>query len=121
MIERMVAGANADQLLLSKTQFVDFAFKVAIGDDEWVVQLHKGKVSANRRTETAVQPAFTIRADADAWEDFSRPVPPPGTHDILALFEGERLDLEGDMLVLFRNLMLVKNILGKARRTGDAR
>jgi hypothetical protein len=120
MIERMVAGANADSMLATKGKFVDLSFELAVGDESWVVQFQRGKVSAGARRDFEGDPAFTIRAGADAWRDFCQPVPPPGTHDILALFEGERLTLSGDMLLLFRNLMLVKRVLAKARRSGDA-
>lgn len=120
MIERMLAGCESDSLLASKGKFVDLSFELGVGEQSWIVRLANGKVSATPHAEAKTKPTFSIRADSPAWDDFCKPVPPPGTHDILALFEGERLKLSGEMLQLFRNLMLVKRVLAHARKSKDA-
>jgi hypothetical protein len=118
MIEEMVARANADPVVRRRGNFVDVAFGIGIGPETWLVRIEKGRVSATSGGEGA---AFTLRAAADAWADFAKPVPPPGTHDILALFEGGRLDITGEALPLMRNLTAVKAVLDKMRATEEVK
>lgn len=119
MVEEMIARANADAQLKRRGKFVDVAFELGVGDERWLITVDKGTVFAAPRSASATKPQFSIRAGRDAWDDFRKPVPPPGTHDILALFEGERLEIDGDILPLMRNLMFIKLVLQKARMSGD--
>jgi hypothetical protein len=119
MIERMVARANSDASLRLRGKFVDMVFELGIGDKRWLVEVDKGLVSAKPRNASGVEPQFSIRAGKDAWDDFCKPVPPPNSHDILGLFEEERLEIDGDMVQFMRYLLFLKLMLVKARETGD--
>lgn len=118
MIEEMVARANGDPVLKKRGEFVDVAFELGVGDESWLVKVNKGTVSATPRAKTKGKAQFSIRAGKDAWDDFCKPVPPPNSHDILGLFEEERLDIEGDMAAFLRYLLFIKLMLAKARKTG---
>ncbi len=114
MIGRMIKTANSDPQIARRGRFIDIAFAIDRGDERRVIRVDHGKISESADAE----PAFMLRAGRDAWDDFAEPVPPIGAHDILALLEGGRLDIEGDVLVLFRNLFFVKLLLEKGRGTG---
>jgi hypothetical protein len=115
MIAEMAARASRDPVVRKQARFVDLTFAVGIGPENWLVHIDHGNVSATQ--ETGVAPAFTLQAAETAWADFAKPTPPPGTHDILALFEGGRLDITGSALPLMRNLQVVKLVLDKMRGT----
>ncbi len=115
MIADMAARASRDPVVQKQARFVDLTFAVGIGPQHWLVRIDHGKVSASQ--ESGAEPAFTLQAGVDDWADFAKPTPPPGTHDILALFEGGRLDITGSALPLMRNLQVVKSVLDKMRST----
>ena len=116
MIATMVERANADAKLGRRLRFVDLAFEVGIGGEQWLVEIAKGKVAAQPRAATRNRASvFSLRAQPEAWAEFAKPVPPPGYHDILAMFEGGSLELDGDILPLMRNLMAIKALLDKLR------
>jgi hypothetical protein len=117
MIKRMVERANSDEFLKQRGRFINLSFALVSGDEDWLVTVDGGRVSAKALSGASQAPAFTLRAARPVWEDFAKPVPPPGTHDILALFEGEQLQIDGDALILFRNLLYVKLLLEKARQS----
>ncbi len=111
MIRDIIDRANADPLLLAKCRFIAIVFAIEGDTHRTVIRVHHGQVSV----APDASPDFTLRAHDDAWTDFIQPMPPRGTHDILALLEGDRLTIAGDALALFRNLLFVKLLLEKAR------
>jgi len=116
MIPEMVSRANSDPVIQRQTSFVDVAFGLNAGAEQWVISIDHGAVSAAPASAGAPEPEFTLSADAASWADFCRPLPPPGTHDILALFEGGRLEITGHALPLMRNLTVIKAVLAKLRQ-----
>jgi putative sterol carrier protein len=120
MIQQMVDRANRDPVLRRQAQFVQLSFGLGAGTAHWVVTIDKGMVAAMQAGDGAPVPEFTLSADDASWADFALPVPPPGTHDVLALFEGGRLKISGEALPLMRNLAVVKAVLAKMRQKGQA-
>jgi hypothetical protein len=59
---------------------------------------------------------FAVRADAEAWEEFWRPVPRPGFHDLFAMTKAGRATVEGDLQPLMANLRYLKEVLAAPRR-----
>ncbi len=111
MICEIIDRANADPLVVGKCRFINMAFAIEGETERTVIRVDHGRISA----ATDARPDFTLRASDDAWADFVQPVPPRGAHDVLALLEGDRLTIDGDALILFRNLMFVKLLMEKAR------
>ncbi len=111
MIKDIVDRANADPLLLAKCRFIGIVFAIEGDTHRTVIRVDHGQVSV----DPDAAPDFILRAHDDAWADFIQPMPPRGTHDILALLEGDRLTIAGDALALFRNLRFVKLLLDQAR------
>jgi hypothetical protein len=116
MIRQMVDRANADPVVRRQAQFVRLAFGLDAGPARWIIKIDSGTVTVSPAGDGAPAPEFTLSADEASWADFSRPLPPPGTHDVLALFEGGRLKISGDALPLMRNLAVVKAVLAKLRQ-----
>ncbi|MEC9433976.1 MAG: hypothetical protein VYD87_13825 [Pseudomonadota bacterium] len=58
---------------------------------------------------------FAISAPAEDWALFLRPVPPPGSHDLMALLRRGAMRFEGDLHPLMSNLLYVKLLLASLR------
>jgi putative sterol carrier protein len=116
MIYDMIDRANADPVLRRQAQFVQLAFGLDAGSAHWIISIDKGTMAAMQAGDGAPVPEFTLSADEASWADFALPLPPPGTHDVLALFEGGRLKISGEALPLMRNLAVVKAVLAKLRQ-----
>lgn len=61
---------------------------------------------------------FAFRTDAEALAQFWQPIPKPGFHDLFGLVKIGRGRIDGDILVLVKNLRFFKEFMGLARR-GD--
>ncbi len=63
---------------------------------------------------------FALRTDADALSRFWEAVPAPGFHDIFGLVKIGRGRIDGDILVLVKNLRFFKEFMALARE-GETR
>ena len=62
---------------------------------------------------------FALRSDEDALERFWQPLPEPGFHDIFGLVKIGRGRIEGDILVLVKNLRFFKEFMALGRLEGE--
>ena len=58
---------------------------------------------------------FALRTDREALDTFWHACPPPGFHDVFALVKTGRARIEGDMLLLLKNLRFFKEFLALGR------
>lgn len=116
MLEQLQARVNADARLVHRGRFVDTRFLVALGDEEWLVQIHAGRVE-NVQRGPFVMPrwTFALRAARGDWEQFWQPLPPPGFHDLMALVKFRRLRIEGDQHTFMANLLYFKAVMASLR------
>jgi pimeloyl-ACP methyl ester carboxylesterase len=106
MIERIPDLVNADEDLVRRGYLV----KIIEGR---VVSITPGPfVTPNY--------SFALRAPRDEWELFWTKVPPPGHHDIFALFKRGKLTIEGDLHPLMANLLYIKDVLAAQRKLAAA-
>jgi pimeloyl-ACP methyl ester carboxylesterase len=66
------------------------------------------------------KPEFTIEAADEAWQEFAKPLPAPGYHDLLALLGAGNARFEGDGLPFYTHLFLVKGLVDAVFR-GEVR
>jgi hypothetical protein len=59
---------------------------------------------------------FALRGDAQMWEEFWKPLPAAGFHDLFALTKAKRLVIEGDLLPFMRHLLFFKDLLALPRQ-----
>lgn len=59
---------------------------------------------------------FALRTDHKALRAFWQPIPTPGFHDIFGLVKIGRARIEGDILVLVKNLRFFKEFLALGRQ-----
>ncbi|WP_339949555.1 hypothetical protein [uncultured Albimonas sp.] len=86
------------------------------GDAETLVELRGGAV-VSVEDGPFVMPSWTfaISAPAEDWRLFLAPVPPPGSHDMMALVRRGAMRFEGDLHPLMANLMYFKLLLASLR------
>ena len=108
--------------LLHRMRFASLRFDIGSSDERLHVEVEGERVSAAMVPQGAAAGSceFLIEASQSAWAEFSKPVPPPGYNDILALFESGHARFTGEGLGFYRNLFLVKGIVSAVFR-GDAR
>jgi hypothetical protein len=116
IIESLPAMANNDAWLVHRGRYLDTTFLLGVGDKSYLARIHRGRVDAFDRVG-AVMPRFTfsLKASQEAWAMFWRPVPPPGSHDLMAMIKSKALVLEGDQHPFFANLRYFKDLLALPR------
>ena len=121
MIERIPDLVNADANLVRRGRFLSTTFLVEIGDQGYLVKILEGRI-ASITPGPFVTPtySFALRAPRDEWELFWTEMPPPGHHDIFALFKRGKLKIEGDLRPFMANLLYIKDVLAKPRQIAPA-
>jgi hypothetical protein len=114
--ERLPQLANGDAELLRRGRFLNVRFLLQVGDSDYLVCIHRGRIEA-MRPGPHVQPrwSFALRAPQAAWEAFWQAVPPPGAHDLMAMLKMGALRLEGDPHAFMANLRYFKELLALPR------
>src|ERR1700704_3986312 len=111
-IERLAVSANDDAWLVQRGRYLDTTFLLGVGDTDYLVRIHCGRVEGVARGPFVMPRwTFALRASAEAWATFWRPLPPPGCHDLIAMIKTRRLALEGDQHPFFANLRYFKELL----------
>jgi hypothetical protein len=116
VVERIAELANNDSWLVHRGRTLDTTFLLGIGDTDYLVRIHRGRVEAVAKGPF-IQPrwTFALRASQDAWNTFWLPVPPPGGHDLFAMIKNRTLRLEGDQYSFMSNLHYFKDLLALPR------
>ena len=99
------AMTNSDETIQSMGKYYTCTFMFDMGERKVIVDMHDGKV---KDINTEPQPLdaydFALRASADTWREFAKPMPKPMYHGIWSASFRRDLKLEGDLLVLMQNL-----------------
>src|SRR5262245_31272873 len=117
MIERIPDLVNADEDLVRRGRFLSTTFLIEVGDKGYLVKIIEGRVvSITPGPFVTPNYSFALRAPRDEWELFWTALPPPGHHDIFALFKRGKLVIEGDLHPLMANLLYIKDVLASPRK-----
>ena len=117
MIDMLPQLVNADAALVRRGRFLTTNFLIEVGDEAFHVSVQEGRIVGVTRGPAPGRPwRFAIRASAEAWREFWRPVPRAGYNDLFALTRFGRARIEGDLLPLMANLRYVKEVLETPRR-----
>jgi hypothetical protein len=109
---RLPEWVNADEALMRRGRWLSVDFLLHAGTIPLYASVREGRLESIARGPLLMRSwRFAIRAQADAWSRFWKPVPEPGYHDLLALTRFGRATLEGDLQPLMANLRYVKEIL----------
>lgn len=116
----MAERLNGNERLVEKGRLATGRVLFRADEMPWLLYFERGRIAdiADRRL---VMPSatFALTAPARDWALFWQPVPPPFSHDILALAKRGALRIEGDLHMLFSNILYFKAVLALPReRTG---
>ena len=121
-IESLAVSANDDAWLVHRGRFLDTQFLLGVGDIDYLVRIHRGRVEAvDKGPFVMPRWTFALRASREAWATFWQPIPPPGFHDLMAMIKTRALTLEGDQHPFFANLLYFKELLALPRAAAEGR
>ena len=115
-IEALPELVNNNAVLLHRGRYLTTTFMLEIGDKQYIVKIHEGRITDVSVAEVMPTWIFALRASTETWEKFWAAVPEPGYNDILALVRLGRMRLEGNLQPLMANLLYVKEVLASIRK-----
>lgn len=109
---------NQDERLVHEGRFLDAKVLTAVGEEQELLSISRGRVSVERGPFVMPSCNFSIVADPQAWSEFLEPEPRPGRNDLFALLRGGFVRIHGDLHPFFANLQYFKDVLAAPRRVG---
>ena len=96
---------NSDETIGAMAKYYSCSFMFDMEKEKVIIEMHDGKVK-NINTNPGPLDAydFALRASASTWKEFSVPMPKPMYHGIWAASFRKDLKIEGNHLVLMKNL-----------------
>ena len=96
---------NSDETIGSMAKYYSCSFMFDMQKAKVIIEMNDGKVK-NINTNPGPLDAydFALRASADTWKEFSQPMPKPMYHGIWSACFRKDLKIEGNHLVLMKNL-----------------
>ncbi|CAB3627473.1 hypothetical protein CEY09_02680 [Achromobacter marplatensis] len=119
ILNRLADAVNGQERLVWRGRHLNTVFLLERGGDAYLITVAAGRIQSVRKGPF-VMPRwqFALRASAEDWAQFWRPLPPPGFHDLMALVKFRRLRAEGDLYPLMSNLLYFKDVLACPRAEG---
>jgi hypothetical protein len=116
MLERLPDLVNGDPDLVWRGRGFTARFLVAVGEEEWLVDVQAGRVVGVAKGPFRMASwTFALKGTRAGWDRFWQPVPPPYYQDLFGLLRQGELKFEGDLLPLWRDMMYVKGLLATLR------
>ena len=92
---------------------------IEVDGDEFYLSFEKGGIAGIAEGPSLKTPwRFALRVGGDALAKFWEPVPRPGYHDIFGLVKYGHARIDGDILMLVKNLRFFKEFMALGR-SGD--
>lgn len=107
---------NADEALVRRGALCNAVVLLAIDDAVFHMTVAKGRILSLEEGPRLMRSwDFAVRATAEAWSRFWRPVPEPGWHDLFALMKRGEANVEGDLTPFMTHLQYFKDVLAAPR------
>lgn len=120
-LETMQARLNASEHLKRLGRLFSETVLIEIDSDEFYLTFDKGTLVSLEAGPSRKTPwQFALRTDAAALNKFWEPRPEPGFHDIFGLVKIGRGRIDGDILMLVKNLRFFKDFMALGRRQEGA-
>jgi len=116
LFERLPALIEANADLVKRGRFLSTDFAIVVGTTPLLVRVEAGHVTSVTRGPFLLRPwTFSITAAPDTWLALLKPVPDPGTHDLMALSKVGLARIEGNLQPFMANLQVIKDIVTAPR------
>jgi len=98
-------ATNSDETIGAMAKYYSCSFMFDMEKAKVIIEMHDGKVK-NINTNPGPLDAydFALRASANTWKEFSQPIPKPMYHGIRSASFRKDLKIEGNHLILMKNL-----------------
>ena len=110
---------NSDETIGAMAKYYSCSFMFDMEKAKVIIEMHDGKVK-NINTNPGPLDAydFALRASANTWKEFSLPTPKPMYHGIWSASFRKDLKIEGNHLILMKNLRNFTVQFELLRKTG---
>ena len=116
LFERLPALVEANVDLVKRGRFLSTDFALVVGATPLLVRVEAGRVTSVARGPFLLRPwTFSITAAPETWLKLLKPVPDPGTHDLMALSKVGLARIEGNLQPFMANLQVIKDIVTAPR------
>jgi len=116
MIENLADYVNNNNALVRQGRFINFSILVGVGETDFIIRIDGGRVTGVRHRQLNIDSGrFAIRAPAEIWEEFWRPMPKREHHDLFSMMAAGLAQIDGDLLPFMQNLQYFKDLLGAFR------
>ena len=110
---------NSDKTIGAMAKFYSCSFMFDIEKAKVIIEMHDGKVkNINPNPGPLDAYDFALRASANTWKEFSLPMPKPMYHGIWSASFRKDLKIEGNHLILMKNLRNFTVQFELLRKTG---
>jgi hypothetical protein len=112
-------ATNSDETIKAMAKYYTCSFMFDMEKAKVIIEMHDGKVK-NINTNPGPLDAydFALRASANTWKEFSQPMPKPMYHGIWSASFRKDLKIEGNHLILMKNLRNFTVQFELLRKTG---
>ena len=98
-------ATNSDETIKAMAKYYTCSFMFDMEKAKVIIEMHDGKVKNINTNPGTLDPYdFALRASANTWKEFSQPMPKPMYHGIWSASFRKDLKIEGNHLVLMKNL-----------------
>ena len=110
---------NSDETIGAMAKYYSCSFMFDMEKAKVIIEMHDGKVK-NINTNPGPLDAydFALRASANTWKEFSQTMPKPMYHGIWSASFRKDLKIEGNHLILMKNLRNFTVQFELLRKTG---
>ena len=112
-------ATNSDETIRAMAKYYSCSFMFDMEKAKVIIEMHDGKVK-NINTNPGPLDAydFDLRSSANTWKEFSQPMPKPMYHGIWSASFRKDLKIEGNHLILMKNLRNFTVQFELLRKTG---
>ena len=110
---------NGDDTIKAMAKYYTCSFMFDMEKAKVIIEMHDGKVKNINTSPSPLDPYdFALRASAKTWREFGQPMPKPMYHGIWSASFLKDLKIEGNHLVLMKNLRNFTVQFELLRKTG---
>ena len=110
---------NGDETIKAMAKYYTCSFMFDMEKAKVIIEMHDGKVKNINTSPSPLDPYdFALRASAQTWREFGQPMPKPMYHGIWSASFLKDLKIEGNHLILMKNLIIFTVQFELLRKTG---
>ncbi len=110
---------NGDETIKAMAKYYTCTFMFDMEKIKVIIEMHDGKVKNINTNPSPLDPYdFALRASANTWREFGQPMPKPMYHGIWSASFLKDLKIEGNHLILMKNLRNFTVQFELLRKTG---